>query len=285
MKKEKIFAGTDGIVKDKEACEIAILPVPYDGTSTWIKGADKGPLAVIEASYALEMYDIETDSEVYLRGIHTCQPVITGTCPEEMVKNVDKAVSLLIDSGKFVVTLGGEHSVSAGAVKAHSRRFENFSVLQLDAHSDLRQEYEGTRYNHACIMARVREICPFAQVGIRSMDIGEKAFIDMDRMFFAGDIAGREGWFASAADKLTENVYVTIDLDVFDPSVMPSTGTPEPGGLDWYTVTGFLREVTRRKNVVGFDVVELCPQEGNKAPDFLAAKLIYKFLSYIYLDR
>ena len=265
--------------------KIAILPVPYDRTSTWIKGAAKGPFAVLEASPHLEWYDIETDSEVYRRGIHTCPPVEAEQLPpEEMVREVERAAAGLIDADKFVVTLGGEHSVSIGAVKAHNDAFKDLCVLQLDAHMDLRDEYEGSRYNHACVMARVREICPAVQVGIRSMDASEKAKINKRDVFFARDIVGSNDWTKKVVDRLSENVYVTIDLDVLDPSEMPSTGTPVPGGLNWYQVTGLLKAVAEKRRVAGFDVVELCPSEHNKAPDFLAAKLIYKFLSYIYCN-
>jgi agmatinase len=152
--------------------------------------------------------------------------------------------------------------------------------LQFDAHSDLRDEYEGSKYNHACVMARIRELCPIVQVGIRSMDISEKPALVEDRVFFAHDIHDSLAWIDQVVAKLTEQVYITIDLDAFDPSIMPSTGTPEPGGLRWYEVLTLLKTVCRRRTVVGFDIVELCPVETNWAPDFLAAKLIYKILSY-----
>ena len=249
-----------------------------------MKGADKGPLALIGASRALELYDIETDSEVYSHGIHTCPPLETASPPEEMVRQVEGRVSELLEADKFVVTLGGEHSVSIGAIKAHSSKFKDLCVLQLDAHLDLRDEYEGSRYNHACVMARVKEICPVVQAGIRSMCADEKTGLDRENVFFAKDIIGKDGWMDKAADRLSDNVYVTVDLDVFDPSVMPSTGTPEPAGLTWSQVAGLLNTVSRRKKIAGFDVVELCPSTANKAPDFMAAKLVYKFLSYIFKD-
>ena len=154
------------------------------------------------------------------------------------------------------------------------------TVLQLDAHADLRDEYDGSKFNHACVMARIKELCPAVQVGIRSMDISEKESIDPDKTFFAKDIVDTADWIQNVISLLSDNVYVTIDLDVFDPSIVPSTGTPEPGGLGWYEVLSLLKNLSSAKNIVGFDVVELCPNENNKAPDFLAAKLIYKFLSY-----
>jgi agmatinase len=263
-----------------DTASVVILPVPYDQTSTWIKGADKGPEAVIHASANMELYDIETDSQVYTKGIYTDKPLRTAPPPEDMTKLVYERVTQLLADGKFPVVIGGEHSVSIGAVKSHVQNAKDTSVLHLDAHADLRDEYEGSRFNHACVMARVKEMCPAVQVGIRSMDISEKKTIDPEKTFFAKDIVGAHDWIDKVISLLSDNVYVTIDLDVFDPSIMPSTGTPEPGGLGWYEVLALLKNLSSVKNVVGFDVVELCPNENNKAPDFLAAKLIYKFLSY-----
>jgi agmatinase len=178
------------------------------------------------------------------------------------------------------VVIGGEHSVSIGSIKTYAEHFANLTVLQLDAHADLREKYNGSKYNHACVMARAKELCPIVQVGIRSMDYSEKESIDPSRTFFAKDIYNNTDWIKKVISKLSDKVYITIDVDVFDPSIMPSTGTPEPGGLLWYDVIGFLKSVFEKKDVVGFDVAELCPDTKNKAPDFLAAKLIYKLLSY-----
>lgn len=264
---------------DAAHAKIVVLPVPYDGTSTWVKGADKGPQAIIGASANLEFYDIETDSEVYRRGIFTDAPVDVGSSPDHMVAAVEQRVRDHLANEKFPVVIGGEHSVSIGAARAHAAHFPGVTVLQLDAHCDLRDEYEGSRLNHACVMARIKECCPIVQVGIRSMDISEKPSVDADRIFFAKDIVGRTEWIDRVIGRLTEEVYVTIDLDVFDPAAVPATGTPEPGGLLWYEVLGLLRCVCWERTVVGFDVVELCPVEGNWASDFLAAKLIYQFLS------
>ncbi|HIJ67641.1 MAG TPA: agmatinase [Planctomycetes bacterium] len=263
-----------------ETSRIAIIPVAYDGTSTWIKGAARGPEAIIDASANLELYDIETDSRVYLLGIFTENAIEAQTSVVRIIEAVSEAVGYHLLNNRFPVVIGGEHSVSVGAVKACSARHEELTVLQLDAHTDLRDEYQGSKYNHACVMARVKEFCPFVQVGIRSMDFSEKDSLDRNNVFFAEDIYDKRDWIEKVINRLSENVYVTIDLDVFDPSMMPSVGTPEPGGLFWYDVLLLLKALCVKKNVVGFDVVELCPNTGNKAADFLAAKLIYKFLSY-----
>jgi len=263
-----------------ENAGVVIIPVPFDRTSTWLKGADKGPTAIIEASAHMELYDIETDSEVYKKGIFTAEPVDGQQLPEDMVEAVTEQVQKYLENDKFVVVVGGEHSVSIGSARAHAANNAGITVLQLDAHSDLRDEYEGSKYNHACAMARIVELCPIVQVGIRSMDSSEKEALDTSRVIFAREISTNKSWIEKVLSKLSENVYVTIDLDVFDPSIMPSTGTPEPGGLLWYDVLGLMRTVFENRNVVGFDIVELCPDERNKAPDFLAAKLIYKLLGY-----
>jgi agmatinase len=279
------FGGADAAPKDPDKSQIIILPVPYDGTSTWVKGADKGPFCLIEASSELETYDMETGTDVSEHGIVTAEPLELPDDPAEMVEAVKRAVLDHIDAHRFSVLLGGEHSVSIGSIWAHASRFFNMSVLQLDAHADLRDEYRGSRYNHACTMARAREVSPCVQAGIRSISREELTRVEEGRFFTARDIHGTKKWEQNVLEDLTENVYVTIDLDVLDPSIMPSTGTPQPGGLDWYQITGLLKEVAATKNVVGFDVVELCPNGANKAPDLLAAKLVYKFLSYIYRGR
>jgi agmatinase len=269
--------------EDKSA--IAIVPVPYDGTSTWGKGADRGPGAILEASANMELYDIETDSEVYRHGIYTALPVAGHESPEQMVADVFERVSELIRKGMFTVVLGGEHSVSIGSIQAFASHYEDLSVLQLDAHTDLREEYEGSKNNHACVMARAREVAPIVQAGIRSMDSSELPLLDHARVVFAHQMQNDDTWMDNAIDQLSENVYITIDLDVFDPSVMPSTGTPEPGGLEWYQVLSFLEKLISRKNVVGFDVVELCPSKSDKGPDFLAAKLVYRILSILFKKK
>jgi agmatinase len=269
---------------DVRSATVALLPVPYDGTSTWGKGADRGPKALLAASQVLEWYDIETGTEVYRRGIATAPAVTERATPSRMVAAVQRRVQALLGREKFVVVLGGEHSVTVGAVAAHAERYADLSVLQLDAHSDLRQEFKGSQFNHGCVMARVKERCPIVQVGIRSMDSSEKAGMTEGAVFFAERILDRpaEQWLPKVIERLSRNVYLTIDLDVFDPAVMPSTGTPEPGGLGWYAVLNVIRQVAATRRIVGFDVVELCPNPNDRAPDFLAAKLVYKTLSYIF---
>lgn len=268
-----------------DRARVALLPVPYDGTSTWGKGADRGPAALLAASKPLELYDIETGAEVYRQGIHTDAPLIERGAPERMVSRSRARAAKLMADGKFVVTIGGEHSVSVGPILACAERVPGLSVLQLDAHSDLREEFYGSRYNHGCVMARVRETCRIVQVGIRSMSASELPAMKKSRVFFAQDLQSDDRWMAKVIRALTENVYVTVDLDVFDPAIMPSTGTPEPGGLQWYPVLRLLRRLFREKNVAGFDIVELCPNANDRAPDFLAAKLLYTLLAYKFCDR
>ena len=267
-----------------ETAKIVVIPVPYDGTSTWVKGADKGPAALLEASANMELYDIETDSEVHKIGIHTTEEITVKSSPEEMVDAVYKRVLQLYRKKKFPVVIGGEHSVSIGAIKASFEYFENLTVLQFDAHADMRQEYEGSPYSHACVMARASELGPIVQVGIRSMSVEEREDIQPDRIFYADRLRDNKNFMFDLLNKLSKNVYITIDLDVFDPSVMPSTGTPEPGGMRWFAMIETLQRVSEHANIVGFDVVELCPNKNNKAPDFMAAKLIYQLLTYKFIS-
>ncbi len=269
----------------RDTSKVVIVPVPYDGTSTYVKGADRGPQAILEASPNLEFYDIQTDSEVFTEGIYT-DDAVDGDWqgPEAMAAAVRRRIAGLLGEGKFPVVLGGEHSVSIGAFEAMAERYPNLTILQLDAHSDLRDEYEGSTCNHACVMARARELCPIVQVGIRSMDVGEKPRMDKERVFFAHDICdgADRGWIEKCVEMLSQHVYITIDLDVFDPSVLPATGTPEPGGMTWYDVMALMKAVFRARNIVGFDVVELCPRPEHWGADFLAAKLVYTLLTLKY---
>jgi agmatinase len=277
------FAGLTGDYSDLERSRIVILPVPFDLTSSWIKGSDLGPKALLEASENLEIYDIETNFRACELGIHTGKP-LTAESSEELVKAVMKEVSRFLKMGKFVATIGGEHTVSVGSIFAHAQKDE-ITVVQLDAHSDLRDKYEGDKYSHACVMARAKEVAPIVQIGIRSMDSSELSRLEKDSAFFAKDIYDNDKWIDKAIGKCKAKVYVTIDLDVFDPSIMPSTGTPEPGGLDWYLALKFLKKLSEKREIIGFDIVELCPNPQNKAPDFMAAKLLYTLLCYIFSQK
>ena len=284
IRPESGFGNIPEEYKSYHNAAVAIVPVSYDETATWKKGSRYGPNAIIEASGHLELYDIETDSEVYLEGIYTDHPINESGLPEDLVQEVRTRVAKHLAYNKFVVCLGGEHSISIGTIQAYAKKYEDLSVLQLDAHADLQDEYNGSRYNHNCVMARVLECCDIVQVGIRSMDHVETRKIKKGTVFFADAIMNGGNWISDVVNKLSKNVYITIDLDVFDLAVMPATGTPEPGGLSWHQVISLLKKVTEKRSVVGFDVVELCPSEYSYPQDYLAAKLIYKLLSYIYKE-
>ena len=274
------YAGIPDQYAKLENAKIVLIPVPYDGTSTWQKGADKGPKAFLEASENMELYDIETDSEVYKQGVFLADAITENSSPEAVVDAVHQETKKYINRNKFVTIFGGEHSISIGTIRAFNECYHNLTVLHIDAHTDLRKEYEGSSYNHACAVYEANENTNLVQVGIRSMDISEKRVMNTDKVFFAHDMAANEFWMDDVIDQLTENVFITFDLDALDPSIMPSTGTPEPGGLFYYETLEFLKKVFNNHNVVGFDIVELCPNPIEKSSDFLAAKLYYKMLSY-----
>ena len=278
------YAGIAEEFAKKETAKIVLIPVPYDGTSTWQKGADKGPAAFLDASENMELYDIETNSEVYQQGVFLADTVTENASPEAMVDAVHQATKTYIKKNKFVTIFGGEHSVSIGTIRAFNEMFEDLTVLHIDAHADLRESYEGSKCNHACAVYEASQSANLIQVGIRSMDAIEKTVMDEEKTYFAHEMTVDDNWMDSAIDQMTDNVFITFDLDALDPSIMPSTGTPEPGGLLWYETLEFLKEVFKEKNVVGFDIVELCPNENEKSSDFLAAKLYYKMLSYKFMD-
>ena len=279
----KTFAGIPDRYSNYSNSEIILQSIPYDGTSTWGKGADKGFNAFLEASENMELYDIETDTEVYYKGIHMPVEWNNFHSPEDMFQKVYLKTKDLLDSNKFLTFFGGEHSISIGIIKAFKEKFEDLTVLQLDAHADLRPSYEGSKFNHACALHAASQSCNLIQVGIRSMDISEKSAMDMYKVYFGDKISNSTEWIQSSIEQMSDNVYITLDLDVLDPSIMPATGTPEPGGMTWYGLTHYLMNVFENKNVVGFDIVELAPIEGMHAPEFLAAKLYYKMLSYKYM--
>jgi len=275
------FAGIEERYAQFENAQILLQPLTYDGTSTWGKGADKGFAAFMEAAANMELYDIETDSEVYRRGIHTLASLDESGSAEEVCAAIRGRAREMIASGKFPTFFGGEHSVSIGIIQAFAEKYPDLTVLQLDAHADLRPDYEGSACNHACAVHWAARNCNLIQVGIRSMDSAEKDFMQTEKTFLAHEISsGDADWMERSIALMGAQVYLTIDLDVFDPAIMPATGTPEPGGLDWNTVTRYLRKLCAERRLLGFDIVELAPIEGLRAPDFLAAKLYYKLLSY-----
>ena len=280
------FAGLSKEFTDFKTAKIIILPVAYDATVTFKSGAREGPRAIISASRELEYYDEETDYEVYRLGIATLPELLPVTSsPRDMVNKV-KAVALSwLSQEKFIVMLGGEHLLTLGMIEAHAVRNKDFSVLHLDAHADLRLEYEGTSYSNACVMRLVWQYAPVVSAGIRALSKEEAKFIKEQNLsvFYAAEIKRNlPNVIKGILNNLRDRVYLTIDLDCFDPGQMPAVGTPEPGGLDWYEVLAIVKAVAEKKQIIGFDVMELCPQTGLIAPDFLAARLVYKLLSYIF---
>jgi len=279
------FAGISPPYSDRENSRVVVLPVPYDSTTDWRSGTRDGPQGIIDASKYLELYDLELEREIYKVGIHTLpevQPDVSS--PENMAQRVYTVAKELLGESKMVLMLGGEHSLTLGMVKAYRERHEALSVLQLDAHADLRDSYLGTRFGHATVMRRVGEFCPVVPVGIRSLCDEEHRFIEESgiKPVYASSMTLNEDSIAQVVTALSDEVYITIDMDVFDPSIMSAVGTPEPGGLGWYEVLSLLRVVAQRKRIVGFDLVELCPGEGPLACAFLAAKLAYKLIGYIF---
>jgi agmatinase len=266
---------------------VLILPVPYEATVSYMGGTRFGPRALLHASRYVELYDHELDAEPYGIGIHTLPPLmLSGAGPEVALAELREAYDALLATGKFVIMLGGEHSVSGPPILAHADRLprdRTLSVLQLDAHADLRTEYEGTPLSHAAVMYRVHERVNLVQVGIRSLTLDERRLMRdrADRLTVVfGHELENEGWMDRVLGALGPDVYLTVDVDYFDPALMPSTGTPEPGGGHWYPTMQLLDRVFRQRNVIGCDVVELAPIPGLVAPDFLAAKLVYKLIGF-----
>ena len=280
---ENTYAGIPAENATYENSKVVLVTVPYDGTSTWGKGANKGPELFLDASENMELYDIETDTEPYLQGVYMAGEVSEKSSPEKMVEAVyQKTKELVKDREKLFTLIGGEHSVSIGSIRAVGEEYHNLTVLQLDAHTDLRPEYHGSKNNHACAVFEANQKHKLVQVGIRSMDAEEKQYLPHKRVFFAHEIAKNDNWIKDVLDKVSGNVYITIDLDAFDPSIAPSTGTPEPGGLQWYPTLKLLKKVFKKCNVVAFDIVELMDSSQAKPTAFLAAKLYYKMLAYYH---
>jgi agmatinase len=267
-----------------EDSKVVILPVPYDGTATGRPGARYGPMALINASKSVEFYDDELKKN-FSRGICTLDELEVLDNASETVQRVYEAAKAIVADGKSLVTVGGEHTITIGAVKALKEANPGLSVLHIDAHADLRDENYGNKHNHGCTARRVLEICPVVEVGIRSLSEEEAGLIRQKKLpiVFAMEM-GNDKWMDEAISKLSDNVYVSIDLDCLDPGIMPAVGTPEPGGLQWYQLLKFLGKLAEKKKVVAFDIMELCPIQGNPAPDFLAAKLTYKLIGYFFQD-
>lgn len=269
-----------------ENARILVWPVSYEGTVSYGGGTGRGAAAIINASRNMELYEEETDAEVYKLGIHTLDEYPPVDPPEQMMAALYNRAKDLVSSEKFIAMIGGEHSVSAPVIRAHAETYPNLSVLQIDAHADLRDTYDGTPHSHASIMARVVKDLriPAVQCGIRSISAEEAAVLDTlpTRIFWAKDIVGKSDWWDEAVDELTENVYLTIDIDGLDPSLVSATGTPEPGGLGWYETVGLIRTLAKKRRVVGMDLTEYSYVEGQNASAFLCAKLIYKSLAFVF---
>jgi agmatinase len=281
------FGGLEPRLSDFQSSRVLIWPVPFEKTVSYGRGTSEGPAAIIDASRYMEVYDEEIGGETSTIGIHTLPAADAGMSPDEMMPALQQQAQVLLTTGKFLCMLGGEHSITGPVVRAFREKFPDLSVLQIDAHADLRDSYEGSRHSHASAMRRVVEVCPAVQVGIRSLSAEEARAIPSlpTRVFYAKDINGRSDWFEDAVGSLTQNVYLTIDVDGLDPSLIPSTGTPEPGGLTWYEVLTLIRTLAAKRNVVGMDIVELCRSAESNAPSFLAAKLVYKTLGYVFRNQ
>ena len=282
------FGGLDDESARYDTARAVVLPLPLERTTSYARGTRKGPAAILEASRNMETYDEELQVETCQQaGIATLEEMDTENGSlEQVLAHIHTAVLGILEDGKLPVLLGGEHSLTPPAVSAAARKFPDLTVLQIDAHADLRESYLENPNSHACAMRRVLETCPAVQVGIRSLSKEEAADIPRlkTKIFWGKDLAGRpaSAWADEAVAALSPNVYLTIDLDGFDPSILPATGTPEPGGLTWEQVTGLVRAVARQRKIVAMDVVELLPTPGLHASDFLAAKLIYRILGYIF---
>jgi agmatinase len=273
------FAWLEPELSDYDRARVAVLPIPYDSTASGWTGSREGPQAIINASGIMELFDVHLGSEPYLAGIHTLPDVAPHTGdPEAMAERIESIVGGLIDDGKFVATLGGEHTVAVGAARAHAKRIANLSVLAFDAHADMRDTYLGSAYNHACTLRRISEFAPVVQVGLRSAEREEYEHIRANGMHFFTPGQYREAGPAAIAALLTENVYITFDIDAFDPSQVAAVGTPEPGGLLWDEVTTLLQTVAAGHRIAGFDLTELSPDLGPRANAQLAAKLAYRII-------
>ncbi|MFQ5824494.1 MAG: agmatinase [bacterium] len=270
-----------------ENAQVVILSIPYESSTTYGKGTKNGPKAILEASQHIETYDEELEIEPCQMGISTQMPFDSlDPVPEKSIMQITEACENFLKQNKFVVSLGGEHTVTVGVIQAFKKYFPNMWVLQLDAHSDLRDSYMNSPLNHACVMARVAELCPYIGLGIRSSIPDERELLKApSKIFYAFEMTQNPSWPDQALAQLGDLVYITIDLDFFDPSVVSAVGTPEPGGFQWYETLRFLKRVAETKRIIGFDVVELSTKPNFVVSDFFAAKLIYKLLGYIFQDK
>lgn len=279
------FLGLDGRYADFKRARFAVLPIPYDATTSYAVGTRDGPRAILSASQQVELYDEELGRECYSVGIATLDPLVPDVRgPAEMMRRIHAAARKVVRAGRFLISLGGEHSITAPLVQAVAGGYRKLSVLQVDAHADLRDEYQGSPHSHACVMRRVHDLgVPAVGVGIRNYSRAEAAFIRTARkpMLSARTCRTSATWIDEAVERLTDDVYVTIDIDGFDPAFAPGTGTPEPGGLDWYQVTDLLAAVAKARRIVGADVVEVRPIPGNNVTEFLAAKLVYRLIGLV----
>ena len=277
------FLGMEGKESRLPTSRFVILPVPYEATTSYRKGTRSGPAAIISASLQVELYDEELAIEPWRVGIHTQPPFPGEEDPKLFIDRLASHVGGLVNQEKFVITLGGEHSLSEGPVKAYASRYPNLSVLQIDAHADLRDSFHGSIYSHACAARRMMEYCPVVQVGIRSVATDEHHRLNAGnvRAFLACEGPLDAAKVKKVLQCLSDDVYITIDLDGLDPSVIPAVGTPVPGGLGWWETLNLLREVIRSRNVVGADLVELCPTDISNVSDFATAKLAYKIMGYV----
>ena len=282
-----VYGGLEPEQSDFERSRVLIWPVGYEKTVSYGRGTGGGPDAIIEASRNMELYDEEIGSETCAIGIHTLPDAEVEHEPAEMMQLLEREALRLIDTGKFVCMLGGEHSITGPVVRSFSAKYPKLSVLQIDAHADLRESYDGTPHSHASAMRRVVECCPAVQVGIRSLSKEEARAIPElpTRVFFAKDIVGKTGWVEEVVAALTEEVYLTIDIDGLDPSLVAATGTPEPGGLGWYEVLELLRAVAAKRKIVGMDCVEVSSSSTDNVSAFVASKLVYKTLGYVFREE
>ncbi len=267
---------------------VVILPAGYSGTVSYGKGTEKGPEAIIRASAHMELWDVEMSRDISMQGILTLPQPKLDKNPERTHQILYSEIKKHVAKNKFVVLLGGEHSVSSAMAKALKEKYSKLSVLQMDAHTDLRYKYgeppaKPSKYSHACVMRRIREMgIPTVAVGIRSQCDEEAIYVKKEKapVYYAKDIHDNDAWMDKAIAQLTDDVFLTFDIDAFDPSIMPATGTPEPGGLQWYQTLRFLKKAAGNKRIVGFDIVELAPQKGMHHAEFLAALLVYKLIGY-----